>query len=110
MAFDDALRGYAHPVLQRDGFRCVYCGLDGAAALDNWLHLSWDHLLPRGHPDRDDQRYIVAACRFCNEVHNRTQFDVEGKTPEQIVAMKKEAVLARRADYKEFWEEEVARH
>ena len=50
----------------------------------------------------------MAACRFCNEVHNRTRFDVEGKTPEQIVAMKKGAVLARRAEYEEFWEEEVA--
>ena len=59
---------------------------------------------------RDDQRYIVAACRFCNEVHNRTQFDVEGKTPAEIVELKREAVLARRADYKEFWEEEVARY
>lgn len=67
-----------------------YCGLDGTAALGKWLHLSWDHLLPKGHPDCDDHRYIMAACGFCNEVHNRTRFDVEGKTPEQVVAMKKE--------------------
>jgi hypothetical protein len=109
VALNDALRGYAHPVLHRDRFRCTYCGLDGTATLDKWLHLSWDHLLPKGHPDRDDHRYIVAACRFCNEVHNRSRFDVEGQTSEQIVAMKKQAVLARRADHEEFWQEEVAR-
>ena len=108
MAFNDALRGYAHPVIRRDGFRCVYCGLDGTSALSNWLHLSWDHLLPKGHSSRDDERFLVAACRFCNEVHNRTASDVNGKTAEQIVALKKEAVLVRRAEYREFWENEVA--
>jgi 5-methylcytosine-specific restriction endonuclease McrA len=108
MTFNDALRGYAHPVLQRDGFRCVYCGLDGTEDLSNWLHLSWDHLLPKGHPDRDELRFIVAACRFCNEAHNRTRFDVDGKTPDEIVALKKEAVLGRRAEYQEFWQAKVA--
>jgi hypothetical protein len=27
--FGDALRGYAHLVVKRDGFVCRYCGLDG---------------------------------------------------------------------------------
>jgi hypothetical protein len=107
MTFSTALRGYAHRVLARDGFRCVYCGLDGAKDFSAWLHLSWDHLLPPKHPNRDDERFIVAACRFCNEAHNRTRFPVEGKTPQQIVAMKREAILKRRAEYREFWEEHV---
>lgn len=77
--YSDALRGYAYSVHERDGFRCVYCGLDGTV-WPNWLYLSWDHLLPKGHPDRDDERYIVTACRICNEFHNRTLFDVMDKT------------------------------
>ena len=52
--FGDALRGYAFPVHRRDNFCCRYCGLDGRAAFANWLSLSWDHLLPKGHPDRDN--------------------------------------------------------
>lgn len=107
MAFTDALRGYAHRVLRRDGFRCVYCGLDGSADFGLWLHLSWDHLLPPGHANRNDERFIVTACRFCNEAHNRTAFLVEGKAPEEIVALKREAILARRAEYRAFWEERV---
>ncbi len=75
MAFSDALRGYAFRVLRRDGFTCRYCGLDGRVALSNCVRLSWDHLLPHGHPERDDEAFIVAACRFCNETHNRTVFD-----------------------------------
>ena len=52
--FTDALRGYAFPVHQRDGFKCRYCGLDGTQSFANWLSLSWDHLLPKDHPNRDN--------------------------------------------------------
>lgn len=104
--FDDALRGYAHPVLKRDGFKCRYCGLDGTH-WPNWLYLSWDHLLPKGHPQRDNPDFIVAACRFCNEAHNRTAFPVEGKTPQQLVEQKRKLILAKRAEYKQFFDRHV---
>lgn len=104
----DALRGYAHDVLKRDGFKCRYCGLDGTV-FQNWLLLSWDHLLPVGHPERNDPEYIVAACRFCNETCNRTVWHVEGKTPDELVEQKKPHVLAKREEYRNFWEAEVAR-
>jgi len=102
----DALRGYAHEVLKRDNFVCRYCGLDGKQ-WPNWLHLSVDHLLPPGHPQREDPQYKVAACRFCNEARNRTRRLVEGKTPDQLVEAKKPDVLAAREEYKRFWEENV---
>lgn len=104
MAYIDALRGYAYRVHQRDGFRCVYCGLDGTR-WPTWLYLSWDHLLPKTHPLRDDEQFIVTACRICNEFHNRTLFDVENRTPEQIVDLKRTAIMTRRAEYEEFWRE-----
>lgn len=65
------------------------------------------HLLPVGHPDRHDPAFIVAACRFCNEASNRTKWDVERKSPEELVAQKLPVVLAVRERYKEFWEAEV---
>lgn len=104
--FQDALRGYAHPILKRDGFKCRYCDFDGSA-WPNWLFLSWDHLLPIGDPQRDNQDYIVAACRFCNEVHNRTEFDVKDKTPDELVKQKKFFVSRKRDEYKLFWGKEV---
>ncbi len=52
--FGDALRGYGHEVLNRDGFRCQYCGFDGTT-FQAWLLLSVDHLLPTGDPKREDQ-------------------------------------------------------
>jgi hypothetical protein len=104
--FDDALRGYAAKVLERDDWVCRYCGLDGKQ-WPNWLYLSEDHLLPPGHPRRNEGRFRVACCRFCNEASNRTQWDVEGKTPEELVAQKRPTVLARREEYRRWWEEHV---
>lgn len=112
---DTALMGYARRVLQRDHWTCRYCGLDGRV-WPNWLYLTWDHLLPRADARRDEdergsQQYIVAACSFCNVVHNRTRFpvDVNGRmrTPEEMAEQKHPFVLAKRADYEAFWRREV---
>lgn len=113
-AFTDSLRGYAFPVHKRDGFKCVYCGLDGTRSFEAWLSLSWDHLLPKGHPLRDQHAYIVTACMFCNVADNR-YFDraaergitFDAKTREELVAQRKPYVLKTRKSYQEFWEAEV---
>jgi len=57
---------YSFAVHKRDGFRCRYCGLDGSVSFTNWLCVCRDHLLPKGHPNRDDPDYMVTACLFCN--------------------------------------------
>ena len=106
MSYTDSLRGYALPIHERDGFICVYCGWDGTR-WPNWLFLSWDHLLPKDHPQREQEEFIVTACRFCNGVHNKTKFDVEGKPPDEIVAIKRQKVSERTAEYREFWDENV---
>ncbi len=113
--FTDALRGYAFPVHKRDKFKCRYCGLDGMASFANWLSLSWDHLLPRGHPERDNLEYIVTACMFCNTADNR-YFDhalkrglhFDGRTPDQLVAQRLGYVERTRERYEEFWRENVS--
>lgn len=106
MAYTDALRGYAYPTNKRDGFKCVYCGWDGSE-WPKWLFLSEDHLLPKSNPLRNDKRFIVTACRFCNEACNKTIFPVEGKTPEEIVEIKKIAITKVRDEYFRFWHENI---
>ena len=113
--FTDALRGYAFEILRRDGFRCQYCGLDGTQSFESWLSLSWDHLLPKGHPSRDDHEYIVTACMFCNTADNR-YFDhgpkrglkFDGLTRDELVRQRRLYVEATRRSYREFWEAKVS--
>ena len=108
--FTDSLRGYAFEVLKRDGFTCRYCGLDGTRDFDAWLTLSWDHLLPKGHVERDNPEYIVAACNFCNTADNR-YFDnaekrgisFDGLTQGQLVEQRRLYVENTRTGYHEFW-------
>ncbi len=115
-SFTDSLRGYAFLVHQRDNFTCRYCGMDGAISFDTWLSLSWDHLLPKGHPQRNNPDYIVTACNFCNTADNR-YFDQATKrslrfdelTPDELVAQRLLYVQDTRQKYHTFWEEKVKR-
>jgi hypothetical protein len=113
-SFDDSLRGYGYKTHVRDNFKCRYCGADGTKSFDTWLTLSVDHLLPKGHPDRDNPDYIVTACHFCNTADNQyfshaaergLKFD--GMTPEQLVAQRLPYVQKVRQDYRDFWEKRV---
>lgn len=110
----DSLRGYAFEILKRDHFKCRYCGLDGTQSFDSWLTLSWDHLLPKGHPDRDNPNFIVAACNFCNTADNlyftladKRGLNFEGKSPEELVALRLPFVMKTRDSYFEFWRQNV---
>ncbi len=113
--FGDALRGYAFEIMKRDGFRCRYCGLDGTESFANWLTLSWDHLFPKGHPDRDNPEYIVCACNFCNCADNWYFINAEsrglifeGRTAEELVQQRLPYVLNTRQNYREFWDSQVS--
>lgn len=113
-SFTDALRGYAYPVHKRDGFKCVYCGRDGSSSFEDWLTLSWDHLLPKEHPNRDNPEYIVTACMFCNVADNQyfvrakeRGITFEGKSRNELVAQRKPYVMKTRNSYREFWETKV---
>ncbi len=113
-SFTDSLRGYAFLTHKRDNFTCRYCGVDGKGSFDTWLTLSWDHLLPKGHPDRDNPDFIVAACKFCNTADNR-YFDLaekrglafDGMSPDELVEQRRPYVLTTRESYKAFWDKNV---
>lgn len=113
-SYTDSLRGYAFQVHKRDNFMCRYCGLDGRHSFQNWLALSWDHLLPKWHSQRDNPEFIVTACNFCNTADNR-YFDLaekrglrfESLSQDELVAQRLPYVTKTRQSYKEFWEEKV---
>lgn len=112
--FTDSLRHYAHAIHKRDGFRCRYCEVDGSRTFADWLSLSWDHLLPKGHAQRDNPDFIVTACKFCNTADNlyfnhaeKRGLQFDGKTPDELVEQRRPYVERTRAAYREFWEENV---
>jgi hypothetical protein len=113
--YTDSLRGYAADILARDGCRCRYCDLDGTVSFSNWLALSEDHLLRKGHPNRDRVEFIAASCQFCNTAANR-YFEqatargesFEGLTPDELVARRQLKVQKTRYAYRHFWDENVA--
>lgn len=48
-------------IMDRDGFRCVYCGCSGS---DSALHV--DHVTPVSKGGSDDPANLVTACEECN--------------------------------------------
>jgi len=113
MAPAGTLMKYGPPIFKRDRYRCRYCELDGSK-WPNWLFLTLDHLLPKGHPKRDDRKYIVTACAFCNTADNyyfikakRDRFSFNKKSPAELVKRRKAAVQVVREKYNTFWKENV---
>ena len=58
-------------ILERDEYRCRYCGLDGMASFDNALAMSVDFVVPRAKKGKKDPQNLVACCRACNMIKGR---------------------------------------
>src|ERR1700751_1240738 len=83
-------------ILDRDQYRCQYCGLDGMASFDNALAMSVDFVVPRARKGKKDPRNLVACCRACNMIKGR-----------RVYASFEEAkkyVLDRREELRKAWE------
>lgn len=90
-----------HKILERDGYRCQYCGLDGMSNFENSLVMSVDFILPRARKGRKDPHNLVAACRACNIIKGHRVF----KNLEEAKAY----VLQRRSNLRTEWEARMAR-
>jgi 5-methylcytosine-specific restriction endonuclease McrA len=62
-------------ILERDHYRCQYCGLDGMATFDNALAMSVDFVVPRARKGKKDPRNLVACCRACNMIKGRRVYN-----------------------------------
>ncbi len=83
-------------ILERDQYRCQYCGLDGMASFDNALAMSVDFVVPRARKGKKDPRNLVACCRACNMIKGR---NVYGSFEEA-----KAYVLKSREELRKTWE------
>jgi 5-methylcytosine-specific restriction endonuclease McrA len=76
-------------ILERDQYRCRYCGLDGRASFDNALAMSVDFVVPR------------ARSRACNKIKGRAVY----KSFDDAKAF----VLKRREELRATWESKTSR-
>ncbi|MCL6505686.1 MAG: HNH endonuclease [Bryobacteraceae bacterium] len=88
-------------VLERDKYRCQYCGLDGLASFENYLVMTVDFVVPRARGGKKTARNLVAACRPCNVIKGQRVF----KTFEDA----RSYVLQRREEIRKVWEERTAK-
>lgn len=88
-------------ILERDDYRCQYCGLDGRASFENALVMSVDFVVPRARKGKKDPRNLVACCRPCNAI--------KGKRVYANLEEAKAFVLKNREELRKAWESKTAR-
>jgi 5-methylcytosine-specific restriction endonuclease McrA len=104
MALTDLVNRLAKPltleegrrILERDKYRCQYCGLDGLANFENSLIMSVDFVVPRARKGKKDPHNLVTACRPCNLLKGRHAFAGFEEA--------KAYVLERREEVRKDWE------
>ena len=87
-------------ILERDDYKCRYCGLDGRATFDNALMMSVDFVVPRARKGKKDPANLVACCRPCNMIKGTKVY----KTLDEA----KTYVLAQREDLRKTWQEKTS--
>jgi hypothetical protein len=87
-------------ILERDAYRCQYCGLDGMASFENAMNMSVDFVVPRARKGKKDERNLVACCRSCNMIKGRRVYRNFDEA--------KAYVLARRDALRGAWEAKKA--
>src|SRR5215472_12875484 len=55
-------------ILERDDYRCQYCGLDGRASFENSLMMAVDFVVPRARKGKKTPENLVACCKPCNVI------------------------------------------
>lgn len=53
-------------VIERDGHRCTYCGVEVVEGVPGMRMLTVDHRVPRSRAGTDDLDNLVVACFSCN--------------------------------------------
>src|SRR6266851_8364916 len=88
-------------ILERDDYRCQYCGLDGRASFENALAMRVDFVVPRAKKGKKNPSNLVACCTPCNTI--------KGTRVYASLDEAKSFVLARRLELRNAWQSKTAR-
>ena len=86
-------------ILERDQYRCQYCGLDGMSHFENSLIMTVDFVQPRVRQGKKTPENLVTACRACNVIKGHRVF--------HDFAAAKAYVLKRREELRANWASEM---
>jgi len=87
-------RAEASKILERDHFRCRYCGLDGRASFENALVMSVDFIVPRARKGKKDPANLVACCRACNTIKGTRVYKSFDEAQKYVLARREALRLA----------------
>ncbi len=88
-------------ILERDDYRCQYCGLDGRASFENALAMRVDFVVPRARKGKKEPSNLVACCTPCNTIKGtRVYANFEDA---------KAFVLKKREELRKNWESKTPR-
>jgi len=87
-------------ILERDKYRCQYCGLDGMSSFENSLIMTVDFVHPRAQKGKKTPDNLVTACRPCNVIKGRHVF--------RDINQARQYVLQRREELRKEWEAKTA--
>ena len=88
-------------ILERDHYRCQYCGLDALSSFENSLIMTVDFVQPRAHKGKKLPENLVTACRPCNVIKGYRVF--------ANFEAAKAYVLKRREQLRQEWEAQKGR-
>lgn len=86
-------------ILERDQYRCQYCGLDGMSHFENSLIMTVDFVQPRVRHGKKTPENLVTACRACNVIKGHRVF--------HDFAAARAYVLKRREELRANWAAEM---
>jgi 5-methylcytosine-specific restriction endonuclease McrA len=87
-------------ILERDDYRCQYCGLDGRASFENALVMSVDFVVPRARKGKKDPKNLVACCKPCNAIKGTRVYPNFDEA--------KKFVLSNREELRKSWQAKTA--
>src|SRR5271168_3297415 len=88
-------------ILERDDYRCRYCGLDGRASFENALVMRVDFVVPRARKGKKDASNLVACCTPCNTIKGTRVYANFDEA--------KNFVLKQREELRKNWETRTSR-
>lgn len=92
-------------ILERDGYRCVYCGRTSAD-----VELQVDHVTPRATGGSDDATNLVAACFDCNNGKRDNLIELPSHvTPGEVEVKRRNVTRGKKPSGAPTWMDEAKR-